>query len=73
MPKASGLVRERAGEAHKIDPTVEKYVRDFANAVRLLFRQEGVGYHRPYYIDTESGLSQKKANGVLLDQGRATD
>jgi hypothetical protein len=70
MPKASGLVRERAGEALKIDPTVEKHVRDFANAVGLLFGQEGVGYHRPYYVDTESGISQKRANGVLLDQGR---
>ena len=67
MPKASGIVLERAGEKWKIDPTVEKQVKDFAAAVGLLYRQDGVGWHRPYF---KHGATQKEANGVRINVGR---
>ena len=70
MPKAAGKILKATGQKFKIDPTVEKHVRDFAAAVGLLFRQEGVGFHRPYWMDIERSVSGKRANGVLLDQGR---
>src|SRR5260370_15300876 len=68
MPKAAGVVLQRAGQKWKIDPTVEKQVRDFAAAVGLLYQQDGVGYHRPYL---DEGATQKEANGVLVNSGRS--
>jgi hypothetical protein len=67
MPKASGTVLERAGEKWKIDPTVEKEVKDFAAAVGLIYRQDGVGWHRPYF---DAGATKKESNGVLINAGR---
>ena len=67
MPKAAGQVLERSGEKWKIDPTVEKQVKDFAAATGLLYRQDGVGWHRPYFKD---GATQKEANGVRINMGR---
>lgn len=67
MPKASGIVLERAGEKWKVDPTVEKQVKDFAAATGLLYRQDGVGWHRPYF---DAGATQKEANGVRINMGR---
>ena len=67
MPKASGIVLERAGQKWKVDPTVEHQVKDFAAAVGLLYQQDGVGWHRPYF---DAGATQKEANGVRINAGR---
>lgn len=55
------------GDAGKtsIDPAQKQAIETYAAMMGLLLRQEGVGYHRPFYASTMSA-----ANGVNLDVGR---
>lgn len=55
------------GDAGKteIDPAQRDALNAYAAVLGLLLRQEGVGYHRPFYSAKKSG-----ENGVDLDVGR---
>jgi hypothetical protein len=45
------------------------FIASLIAAVGLLYQQDGVGYHRPYFKDRESGVTNKAANGVQIDTG----
>lgn len=48
-----------------IDPAQKKAIETYASMLGLLLRQEGVGYHRPFYKGTKAA-----ENGVSLEIGR---
>ena len=50
---------------YNVDPSQRKLLNVYASVLGLLGKQEGVGWHRPFYSTT-----QEKANGVNLDLGR---
>ena len=48
-----------------VEPTQLRAIDTYAATLGLLLRQEGVGYHRPFYNGTKAA-----ANGVAIDIGR---
>ena len=53
------------GTADRVDPAQAKLLNIYAALKGLLARQEGVGWHKPYYATTK-----KNANGLDIDIGR---
>ena len=51
---------------NKVDPAQAKLLNIYASVLGLLTRQEGVGWHRPFYATTK-----RDANGLDIDIGRA--
>ena len=64
MQKLIGMAPGK-GSASAIDPAQKQAVELYASVLGLLLRQEGVGYHRPFYNAAKSAN-----NGVNLDIGR---
>lgn len=50
---------------NKVDPAQAKLLNVYASVLGLLTRQEGVGWHRPFYATTK-----RDANGLDIDIGR---
>ena len=55
------------GGPKNLDPNTRDLLDGYAMAVGILFKQNSVGWHRPFFKD---GLSTKESNGALIDVGR---
>ena len=55
------------GGPKNLDPNTRDLLDGYAMAVGILFKQNSVGWHRPYFKDD---LSTKESNGALIDIGR---
>ena len=55
------------GGPKNLDPNTRDLLDGYAMAVGILFKQNSVGWHRPYFKDS---LSTKESNGALIDIGR---
>ena len=55
------------GGPKNLDPNTRDLLDGYAMAVGILFKQNSVGWHRPFFKD---GLSTKESNGALIDIGR---
>ena len=64
MQKLIGMAPGKGGVA-AIDPAQHRALEAYAAVLGLLLRQEGVGFHRPFYNANKSA-----ENGVNLDIGR---
>ena len=51
-----------------VDPAQHKALNTYAAVLGLVTKQEGVGWHRPFYASTK-----RDANGIDIDLGRAID
>jgi hypothetical protein len=51
----------------EIEPSSEDLIKAYAAVRGVLMKQDGVGYHRPFY---DKGLRKKDLNGVEIDIGR---
>jgi hypothetical protein len=66
MQKQVGMAPAKGEEGQtRIDPAQKKTLEVYASVLGLLLRQEGVGYHRPFYKNNKS-----EENAVNLDIGR---
>ncbi len=63
IPMAPDMGKE--GQTH-VDPSQKKMMNLYSSILGLLGKQEGVGWHRPFYNGNKSG-----ENGLLLDIGRS--
>ena len=57
----------KAKEATEVEPAALDMMEAYSAAVGILLKQDGVGYHRPFFI---KNLSRPKANGLDVDIGR---
>ena len=51
----------------EIEPSSEDLIKAYAAVRGVLMKQDGVGYHRPFY---DKGLRKKDLNGMEIDIGR---
>lgn len=62
-----GLPLQYKGEGYEIEQSAEALVDAYMAAVGILFRQDAVGWHRPFF---DPSISANKANGVEVTLGR---
>ena len=60
--------RKYKGEAYgETDPSAVEAISAYAATVGILMKQDGVGWHRPYFV---KNLPQKRANAIQVEIGR---
>lgn len=54
-------------EFAKLEPAAEDLVKAYSAALGILLKQDGVGYHKPFF---QKGIAKNKLNGMDIDIGR---
>lgn len=52
----------------KMQPEAEDKIKAYSAVVGTLLKQDGVGYHRPFF---QKGIAKSKLNGIDIDIGRS--
>ena len=68
-PRGSGLEQTALGSENKVSVTTAEQLDSKVAIEAILFKQDGAGWHRPFFVDGDRALA-RDANGLALRIGR---